>query len=348
MKKFLVLFIMVLKVSINAQPYYYISTYEPFPVGHHGTGDMYRINMDNPAEVETLMTDVYDLGSTCSDEYGNWLADEEGFGFKIMNLNNPAQKKVISEDSQGIYKFSFSKSANNLLVLYDAGWAKNMILVDPKSIMISDTIKNDICWECNRDEDIILSKTGDIMYMMKTDTVLRKGYIGSYSFSSKQITKSKYLDEISEKGCDAFYFDFRRNGLATIESLFLLPTPHSYFRIYFIDKDSLSIPIYRDDKKSWFESYVAEDGKKMLLFEVLLTPDSLNLNPTGKIESYDMTNGELKKTIQLPPDGEIMCFENYPNDVWYTKNIEHPEREIYKISFDSYSDEPKVKKLFPK
>ena len=55
----------------------------------------------------------------------------------------------------------------------------------------------------------------------------------------------------------------------------------------------------------------------------------------------------MKKTIQLPPDGEVMCFENYPNDVWYVKNIELPEREIYKISFDSSSDEPKVKNYFP-
>lgn len=339
---------MVLVNIINAQPYYYISTYEPFPVGHHGTGDMYRINMDNPAEVETLMKDVYDLGSTCSDEYGSWLAYEEGFGFKIMNLNNPTHKKVISQDSQGIYKFSFSKSENKLLVQYDAGHCFNMVLVDAKTLTITDTIPYDIRWECSNEEDINFSKTGEIIYLMKTDTVLRKGYIASYSLPSKQIIATKYIDEISEKGCDEFYFDFRRNGLATIESLFLLPTPHSYFRIYFIDSDSLSIPIYREDKKSWFESYVAEDGKKMLLFEVLLTPDSLNLNPTGKIEIYDMRNGDLKKTIQLPPDGEIMCFENYPNDVWYVKNIEQPEREIYKISFDSYSDEPNVKKLFPK
>jgi hypothetical protein len=37
----------------------------------------------------------------------------------------------------------------------------------------------------------------------------------------------------------------------------------------------------------------------------------------------------------LPPDGEIMCFENYPNNVYYVKDIELPTRQIYTLKMDS-------------
>ena len=79
-----------------------------------------------------------------------------------------------------------------------------------------------------------------------------------------------------------------------------------------------------------------------------LNPDSMGFWKTGKIDVYNMNDGKLKSILELPSHGEVMCFEKYPNDVWYVKNIWLPEREIYKISFDSYTDEPKVKKLFPK
>ena len=118
----------------------------------------------------------------------------------------------------------------------------------------------------------------------------------------------------------------------------------SHFNIYDFDKDSSSMFIHYN---GWAEGYEAKNGLNLLLFN-MVADSNLDLYPSGIINIYDMCNGKLKKTVQLPPDGKVMCFENYPNDIWYAKNIKEPEREIYKISFDSSSDEPKVKKLFPK
>jgi hypothetical protein len=333
-KYFIALFLISTFSILHSQPYYYTSTYEPIPGLARHSGDLYRINMSNPAVVESLMTNVYELTSTYSDEYGNWLAYEDNRRLFIMNLNNPTQNNIIENHSEGIYKFSYAEEVNRLIVLYEANPEK-LVLVNPATLTITDTIPYDIHWEIFTDKDMSLSKIGDIMYLLKTDTVQQKGYIASYSLLSKQIIAAQYISEISESGADEFYFNYRRNGLSVIESLFLLPTPASYYRIYFLDKDSLSIPIIRDDSQTWADGYVASEGDYLLLFNNLLNPDSVGFTYTGKIEIYDMTNGDLEKTIQLPPGGEVMCFENYPNNIYYAIDIEEPTRQIYTLKMDS-------------
>lgn len=330
-KYFICLFIILIYSGLNAQPYYYALTYEPFPYGHHGTGDMFRINMNNPAEVETLMTDVYDLESVYSDEYGNWLAYEKSSELFITNPNNLNQKNRIADYCERVKKFSYSDAINKIIVLYH----NNMVLVDPASLTITDSIPKVIYEDVLVAEDINFSKNGDIMYIIQGDSILLKPKIASYSFSVQQIIATKFIDEISESGADEYYFDFRRNGFGVIESWFRLPTPTSYYRIYFLDNDSLSIIIQRDDSQTWGNGYVASNGKYLLMFKSII-PDSINISPlTGEIDIYDMRDGEIKKTIQLPSDGEVMCFENYPNNVYYAIDIEEPTRQIYTLKMDS-------------
>lgn len=345
MKKLFVLLIMVLVNIINAQPYYYTSKYIPDEVGHHGKGSIFRINMNNPSDIDTVLSNVFDMEHVSVDEYGNWLAYIENLHLFIMNSNNINQKNTIAIDGEDLRIFSFAISINKMVALFNVRF---MALIDPISLTITDSIPRVIYEDFLVSEDINFSKNGDKMFLIKGDSIQLKPKITNYSLLTKQIISNKFIDEISEKGCDESFFDFRRNGLATIESLFLLPTPHSYFRIYFLDKDSLSIPIFRDDRNSWAEGYIAEDGNKLLLFETQLNPDSMGFWKTGKIDVYNMNDGKLKSILELPAHGEVMCFKNYPNYVWYVKNIELPEREIYKISFDSSADEPKVIKLFPK
>jgi hypothetical protein len=348
-KYFVFALIILGTVILNAQPYYYTSTYVRFPYGSHHTGSIYRINLSNPAEVESLMTNVYDLGSPVSDEFGNWIAYENGLQLTIMDLNNQNRKNIISKYCEGTIKLSYAGDENKLVILYlgDYPDTYKLVLVNPMTLTLTDTIPSNIHWECSRSKDINFSQSGDLMYLMKTDTVLQKQYIASYSLSSQQIIATKYINELSESGADEFFFNFRRNGLSVIESLFLSPSPTSYYKIYFLDKDSLSIPIVRDDSQTWADGYVANDGEYLLLFANLLTPDSLDLNPTGKIDIYEMKNGQLLKTVQLPPDGEVMCFENYPNNVYYVKDIELPTRQVWNLKMDSIFNELDLSSLVP-
>ena len=337
---FLILFVALLfNTLLHSQPYYYTAKYELVDsVFRNFTTDIYRINMSNPVIVETLMTNIAYRSSAEADEYGNWLAYTEPNNLlSIMNLNNPTQKNVISEYSEGVIKLSYASAVNKLVVLYLGNYSElyKLILVDPSTLTVVDSIPYDIRWEISTNEDFIFSKTGDVMYLMKTDTVLQKGYIASYSLISNQIVKTKYLSEIYYPGKDHYYFNYRLNGLSVMESLFSLPTPTSYYQIYFLDQDSLSIPIVHDNNQSWADGYVSSEGKYLLLFNSQLNLDSSDQTYTGKIDIYDMTDGELEKTIQLPSDGKVMCFENYPNNVYYTKDIELPFRQVWILKMDS-------------
>ena len=334
---FILFYALLFNTTINSQPYYYTAKHELVDSAFENyTTDIYRINMGNPAVVESLMTNIKYRSGVETDEYGNWLAYTEPFYLlTIMNLNDPSEKNVVSEDCLGLAELSYAKAVNKLVILYyDQYIYYQMIIVDPLTLTIVDSIPYDIRWEIWTNEDFILSKTGDIMYLMKTDTIAEKRYIASYSLLSNQIVKTKYLSEIYYPGRDYYYFNYRRNGLSVMESLFLLPTPTSYYQIYFLDKDSLSIPIIHNNSESWAEGYVASEGNYLLLFNSQLNPDSSDQTYTGKIEIYDMTMGELKKTIKLPPGGEVMCFENYPNNVYYVIDIEEPTRQIYMINMD--------------
>lgn len=322
---------------LNSQPYYYSSNSESIDSSATYVSDIFRINMNDPTDIENIITGLEGVVSPNVDEYENWIAFVENEQLTIMSINNHSHKNIIANNSWSIIKFSYAQAINKLIAIYNdnSNGLFNMDLVDPVTLTISDSIPYDVCWECFLEENINLSNVGGILYFMKTDTILHKGFVASYSLSSKQIIATKYIEEIATSGSDEFLFNFRRNGLSVIESLFLSPNPTSNFKIYFMDKDSLSIPILRDDSQTWADGYVANNGKYLLLFATLLTPDSADLNPTGKIDIYDMNDGTLKKTVQLPPNGEVLCFENFPNNVYYAIDIEEPSRQIYTLKMDS-------------
>jgi uncharacterized membrane protein YjjB (DUF3815 family) len=333
-KYFIVLFIIITSSILQAQPYYYTSTYEPIEGHSKSMGDIYRVNMNNPAIVETLLTDIYELASEISDEYGNWIAFEDNFRLTIMSINNPLHKNIIANHSEGVIKFSYSNAVNRLVIRYYGEYPnpEKMVLVEPASLTITDTIPYTISEEILTDKHANFSKNGDIMYVQSGDSVLHKPTIISYSLSSKQIIKTKYIDDITLPGSEKAYFYFRQNSLATIESYYNMNDPYNYYRIYFLDKDSLSIQIKYLNPA---DAYVSSDGKFLVILQAFLGNDSTLSKPTGKIDIYNMTDGALKKTIQLPPDGEVMYFENYPNNVYYVKDIELPTRLVWNLNMDS-------------
>jgi len=274
------------------------------------------------------MTNVYDLAGVYSDEYGNWLAYEESFKLFIMNPNNLNQKNMIADYCERVKKFSYSYAVNKMIVLYHY----NMFLVDPMSLTITDSIPKDVHEDVGVASDMNLSKNGDIVYIIQGDSILLKPKIASFSLTSKQIVKTKYIEELSYPGADKYYFDFRRNGIGVVENYVSSIFPNKYYNIYFLHNDSLSITITH---LSPANGYVASYGKYLLMFNLVFNPDSVGFRNTGQIDIYEMINGELKKTIQLPPGGEVMCFENYPDNVYYTIDLEEPTRQIYTLKMDS-------------
>jgi len=297
-------------------------------------GTIYRINLNNPAIVDTLVTNVYELASVFIDETGNWLAYEDNFHLTIMSIDNPNNSNVIADHSEGIIKFSYINTIDKLIVRYDSEFQnrEKMIIIDPVTMEISDTIPSNVCSEILIDSDINFSKAGDLMYISSGDSILQKPTFISYSIPSKQIISIKYLEDLSLPGSEKDYFYNRQRDFAVIESYYSMNDPYNYYRIYFFHNDSLSIPIgYLNPA----DAYISNNGKNLVLLEAFIGNDSTLSKPTGKIDIYDMTDGVLKKTLQLPPYGRVIYFENYPNNIYYVKDIELPTRQIYTLKMDS-------------
>ena len=329
---FFVLFGLLINTTIYSQPYYYksINRQANDEYGEYTLGNIVRINLNNPANVDTILMNIEGMRAVLGDETGNWIVYESYHFLILKNLNNPIGQDTISFNDQGVMRFNYLQSLNKLFVYHFGGNTfETMITFNPNDLSTQELIHKKIY---DRARDFILSKDGSYLYLNTSDSLSKVRQIWKYSLSAHQITNKKNINDIVLSGSEKSFLYFKRNGLAVVESYYSINDPFDYFRVYFLDTDTLSIPI---KARGPAEAHIASDGKYLLLFATLLTPDSLNLNPTGKVDIYDMTSGEMKKTIQLPPDGEVMCFENYPNNVYYVKDIEEPTRQVWNLNMDS-------------
>ncbi|MBL1156129.1 MAG: hypothetical protein D8M51_14525, partial [Ignavibacteriae bacterium] len=329
---FFVLFGLLINTTIYSQPYYYksINRQANDEYGEYTLGNIVRINLNNPANVDTILMNIEGMSAVLGDETGNWIVYESYHFLILKNLNSTIEQDTISFNDQGVMRFNYLQSLNKLFVyLFGGNTFETMITFNPNDLSTQEVIHKKIY---DRARDFILSKDGSYLYLNTSDSLSKVGQIWKYSLSAHQITNKKNINDIVLPGSEKSYLYFKRNGLAVVESYYSINDPFDYFRIYFLDTDTLSIPI---KARGPAEAHIASDGKYLLLFATLLTPDSLNLNPTGKIDIYDMTSGEMKKTIQLPSGGEVMCFENYPNNVYYVKDIELPTRQVWNLDMDS-------------
>jgi hypothetical protein len=322
------LIILIANIS-KAQPYYFTSNYKLIDsTSGNFLSDIYRINFNN-AEVETLFTNHGEVGSVLDAETNSWLAIDNYNGLEIVNVNDTANKYYLTFRNQGLIRFDNSAAINRLIISYDDAINFNtIILIDPADMEITDTISYDLL-ETNFDYNI--SKTGDKIYFRNRDTLSSNINILTYSLLNSQIINSNELYSLGYPNSEGYLFNFRRHGKGIVESYWEQPSFNSYFNIYDFDTDSNSIFIHYD---GWAEGYEAKDGLYLLLFN-MLADSSLELYASGSINIYDMQGGSLLKTLTLPSNGKIYCFNNYPNNIYYVIDIEEPTRQIYTLKMDS-------------
>jgi hypothetical protein len=340
-----VFFSLLLNAEVYSQPYYY-KAFNRLAYDQYGSEYTYstigRINLNNPANVDTIFRDFEGVSAVLGDETDSWIIFDSYHFLILKNLNTITEQDTISFNDQGVLRFSYLSSLNKFFVYhFDGNTFKSMITLNRDNLSIRDTIPDNVY---SRSSDFTLSKGGGYLYLNTSDSLSDIEQVWKYSLSTHQITNKKNINDIVLSGSEKSYLYFRQNGLALVESYYSMNDPFDYFKIYFLDIDSLSIPI---KVRGPAEAYIACEGKYLLLFATLLTPDSLNLNPIGKIDIYDMTDGVMKKTIQLPPDGQVLCFENYPNNIYYVKDIELPTRQVWNLKIDSIFNELDLSSLTP-
>lgn len=347
MKKFLVLFIMVLEVSINAQPYHF---YEE--LGTHDsttyelTTNIHRVNLEN-GEDQLFVEDIHYPNSFAYDNYQKWFVLNIPKGIYFYNPSNTVAVDSIFPNALEDYG-TMAYSIDLLDYLY-VGWVEplyseyggisNTILLDINSLQM---IKSNVH---TYDRWCFLSKDNQFIYQYGFRDSLGIIYMSKYFIETDSLVEEINLNDLFPNiEYPAFDDGSHGYGLFGYNKIMSDSNTCKYIT-YDFDKGLFSPEI-----SCPFRCYghFVSNAKYFLLENVLWDESKPGAEySSGLINIYETSTSNLIKTLTLPSDGKLLFYDSYPNDFWYVKNIEISEREIYKISFDSSSDELKVMKHFP-
>ncbi len=162
-----------------------------------------------------------------------------------------------------------------------------------------------------------VSDDGDYLYMENRNNQKAQA-IGKYSLLAKQLIINKKLSDIYVPGG---YKDVDDSKKGKFLLQFLYPSMNladKKFAVYDIDRDTTYaiIPFPPVANGS-----ISSDGKYVIIEETPVNPDheteSDRYYHPGRIDIFDGKSGKLIQKLQLPPDGKVLVFDNYPNMLYY-------------------------------
>ncbi|MBE0551341.1 MAG: hypothetical protein IH619_03040 [Ignavibacterium sp.] len=347
MKKFFVLLIIVFEVNINAQPFYF---YEELGTHDSTTYDLttniHRVNLET-GEDQLFVENIHYPNSFAYDNYQKWFILNIPKGIYFYNPSNTVAVDSIFPNALEDYG-TMAYSIDSLDYLYvgwvepgsgDVGITKTVLL----NINTLQTIKTDLPTYGNSS---FTSNDNQFIYQYGGSDSLGVWHMFKYSVQTDLLVEDINLSELFPN-IEYPVFDDGSHGYGLFGYNKIMSDSNTCtFITYDFDKGLFSPEI-----SCPFRCYghFVSNAKYFLLENVLWDESKPGAEySSGLINIYETSTSNLIKTLTLPPDGKLLFYDSYPNDFWYVKNIELPEREIHKIFFDSLADEPEVKKLFPK
>jgi len=152
----------------------------------------------------------------------------------------------------------------------------------------------------------------------------------SFSTATNQIVNQTNLSTFGHQGANGYILYKGKNGVGTILSYNNSDSVESYFRIYNFNNNTASNFIYH---RGHAEPTITIDNNYLILSENTVSAGVIY--NTGTLFIYDINSTNLVKTISLPPWGNLYTFDNFPNNIYYVKDIELPTRQIYTLKMDS-------------
>lgn len=178
--------------------------------------------------------------------------------------------------------------------------------------------------------DVTPSDNFNHLYFLTVDTNYTPirddlNYVTIFSTSTNQII-NKRLSNWGYPSADGYTLFKGRDGKGIVSSFYMNETKDKYYRLVnFNDNTASNFIFYQGSAKPYFTC----NGEYLIIAEIIDSAASAIY--TGKFFVYEMLSGHLLKTLTLPQDGEIYTFENYPNDIYYVRNLE-TQPEIYNLT----------------
>ncbi len=353
-KTVVILMVIMLKFSVNAQPYIY------FPKTVTGENYLYdkiqRYNL-RTNDIENFPPQFYIATNSWAvwDPSQSYLAiNYDNSGYVIFDCNDTTKHFELTPnlDESEINELLYSPVRNKLYIFsenYSSDFPNSLSVFDLANGQIISNLgvttyvgENDLM---HPKRNAFFSADGNKIYFFCKDTLTAKEQVWTYSLDNNEIILKRNLSEFGFSGLDGFELTFGRNGNGIIQSYSNFNNPHKdfYFNIFNFDADSGSTFIYRNNLS---EGYFIENGERMVILETS-KDDSLRYSHNGFCQIYNTKTAQLLKTLNFPPGGIVYTFDNYPNDFYYVKDIELPTRQIVTLKMDSIFNELNLSNLTP-
>ena len=340
----LVIFCLASTFEIKAQPYIYYSIQLSDTIdGEFEKLVRYNLAANSvedflPEQAGKYVSNVWDPSqsyiSIYVHNYGHFLFDCSNTAINF-DLNEIFGRVFINE-----ILYSYHR---NKLYLFSDKYSKIIIFDIPTSQIINELdlgksgsyFYNDLMYP---ERSACFSSNGNKIYFYKTDST-DTDQVWTYSLETNSIIEKRNLADIGYAGVDSHGVVFCRNGKGIIESgpVYTNPVKDFYFRLYDFNNDSAYSFIYYN---GFGQACFTGNGEFLLIMEENGDlGDSITPYFTGLIRIYNTWSGQLLKTLNLPVDGIVYTFDNYPNDIYYVKDIELPTRQIFTLKMDSIFNE---------
>jgi len=183
--------------------------------------------------------------------------------------------------------------------------------------------------------EAFLSSNENVLYFNVMDTtypvtVNDKDFVHYFSTVTNQLIKTERLFQFGYPNADGYRLHLGRKSKAIVESFFRNETKDRYLRLYDFDNDTGSVFVFY---QGYTTPYFTGDGDYLIIPQTIY--EAQRLDNTGTFYIYDLEYGTLVKTLTLPPNGRIYTFDNYPSNVYYTKDIGLPNQQVWVLKMDS-------------
>jgi hypothetical protein len=319
---------------INAQPYYF---FEEQGTHDSSTYDLstniYRVNLST-GENQLFVENIFYPNSYVCDNHQKWFILNQPKGIYFYNpWNTTAVDSVfpIVLQDYGISAYSID-SLDYLYVGWvepdsgDIGMTKTVLL----NINTLQTIKTDLP---TYDNSSFTSNDNQFIYQYGGSDSLGVWHMSKYSVQTDLLVEDINLSELFPN----IEYPVFENGIYG-KGLF------GYNRIM-SDSNTCKYVTYDFDNEIFTQEIACpfrcygrfiSNGNYFLLENVLWDESKPNAEySSGRINIYETATSILVKALTLPSDGKLLLFDNYPNNIYYVKDIESPTRQIYNLKMDS-------------
>lgn len=254
------------------------------------------------------------------------------WGYTLYNCLNTAINFDLDEVwGKLINEILFSAQYNKLYVFSNEYKKLSVFDVSSGSYLTSLNLSksdnyNDLMYP---QRNSLFSSDNNKIYFYNIDTN-NDEQVWTYSLTTNEIINKSNLSTLGAHiGSDGYSFTFGRKGKAIIESgpNYNNPVKDFYYNLYDFDNNVSSPSIYH---YGFAEAYFNGNAEFILIMDTHLD-DSLRYYHTGLGKIYNSQTSQLVKTINVPAGGIIYTFDNYPNDIYYVKNID-TQPEIYNLT----------------